>query len=224
MFKIDNAIILAAGRGSRMGALTNETPKPLLKLADNRPMIEPIIENLMSKGINDISIVVGYLSEQFNYLRDKYPNIKIYKNNEWDKGNNITSLMCVVNVLSNTLIINGDVIIKKNCIASTYTSSCTYAEQNTNIDEWLVNLDQEGNISSFDKKPINQSGLYQREVTVISSELSQYIRQEIQNNHYDINEYYEFLVLNIARKYHISFKPHVVDKDSLCDIDSLSDV
>jgi dTDP-glucose pyrophosphorylase len=64
------AIILAAGRGTRMGALTATTPKPLLALR-GRPIIEHILLGLRAAGVRDIVIVTGYRSEQIEaYLGD----------------------------------------------------------------------------------------------------------------------------------------------------------
>ena len=67
MAEIENAIIMAAGLGTRMRPLTYKTPKPLIKVA-GKPMIESVIEGLQQNDIRDISIIVGYLAEQFNYL------------------------------------------------------------------------------------------------------------------------------------------------------------
>ncbi|HVY53972.1 MAG TPA: nucleotidyltransferase family protein [Gammaproteobacteria bacterium] len=57
------AMILAAGRGQRMGALTEATPKPLLK-AGNRMLIEYNIDALKKAGISEIVINVSYFKEQ----------------------------------------------------------------------------------------------------------------------------------------------------------------
>ncbi|MEM7082583.1 MAG: N-acetylmuramate alpha-1-phosphate uridylyltransferase MurU [Pseudomonadota bacterium] len=57
------AMIFAAGRGTRMGALTEQTPKPMLDLA-HMPLIEYHIRALASAGIGDIVINVAYLAEQ----------------------------------------------------------------------------------------------------------------------------------------------------------------
>ncbi len=202
-----------------MKNLTANTAKPLLKVKQ-KPMIESIIEYFINKGINNISIVVGYCYEQFNYLEDKYKEVKLYLNKDWDKpnSNNITSLKCVLNQLSDSLIINGDVLILKDQISLEYETPCTYAEQNANINEWLIKLDDEGNILEFDRNPINQTGLYQREVTVLNQELSNKVKEEI--NSYGDHEYYELLVLHTARKYHIPFKPFVIDKEVVFDIDN----
>lgn len=59
---IRKAVVLAAGRGTRMGALTEELPKPMLELED-KPMLEHIVTRLKSAGIAEILLVVGYRRE-----------------------------------------------------------------------------------------------------------------------------------------------------------------
>ena len=64
------ALIMAGGRGSRLGDLTKTTPKPLLKVA-GRPVIEWILLHLVSEGIRTVYVSVGYLSDQIeNHLGD----------------------------------------------------------------------------------------------------------------------------------------------------------
>jgi len=53
------AVILAAGKGTRMKELTKEIPKPMIILKD-KPMLEYIINFIRNTGINDFGIVVGY--------------------------------------------------------------------------------------------------------------------------------------------------------------------
>jgi NDP-sugar pyrophosphorylase family protein len=57
------AVVLAAGRGTRMGALTDATPKPLLPLR-GQPIIEHVLRGLAGAGIDEAVIVTGYLGEQ----------------------------------------------------------------------------------------------------------------------------------------------------------------
>src|SRR5262245_46251463 len=57
------AVILAAGRGTRMGDLTARTPKPLLRLR-GRPIIEHILLGLRAAGTQEAIIVIGYRGEQ----------------------------------------------------------------------------------------------------------------------------------------------------------------
>ncbi|EHE51606.1 licC protein [Streptococcus pneumoniae 2081074] len=63
------AIILAAGLGTRLRPMTENTPKALVQV-NQKPLIEYQIEFLKEKGINDIIIIVGYLKEQFDYLKE----------------------------------------------------------------------------------------------------------------------------------------------------------
>ncbi|HEY0455340.1 MAG TPA: sugar phosphate nucleotidyltransferase [Verrucomicrobiae bacterium] len=56
------AVILAAGKGTRMRELTNERPKPMLKLA-GKPILEHIIEGLIHTGIREFFIVTGFRAE-----------------------------------------------------------------------------------------------------------------------------------------------------------------
>jgi MurNAc alpha-1-phosphate uridylyltransferase len=56
-------MILAAGRGSRMGRLTQHTPKPLLRL-NQKYLIEYAIHSLVKIGVQDIVINICYLHEQ----------------------------------------------------------------------------------------------------------------------------------------------------------------
>lgn len=73
-YKVDGALIIAAGFGSRFVPLTFETPKGLLEVFGER-MIERQIRQLHEAGIRDITIAVGYLKEKFEYLIDKYDEI-----------------------------------------------------------------------------------------------------------------------------------------------------
>lgn len=59
---ITKAVLLAAGRGSRLGALTADIPKPLLNVA-GRPIIVHILDGLRRAGIEEITVVTGYLGD-----------------------------------------------------------------------------------------------------------------------------------------------------------------
>ncbi len=82
------AIILAAGRGSRMKQLTDEKPKCLVKLR-GKPLIEWQLEALSAAGISDIAIVTGYRKE----LLSSY-NLVEFHNARWSDTNMVASLEC----------------------------------------------------------------------------------------------------------------------------------
>ena len=57
------AVVLAAGRGTRMGALTARAPKPLLEVA-GRPLIVHVLGGMANAGVRRAIVVTGYLGEQ----------------------------------------------------------------------------------------------------------------------------------------------------------------
>src|SRR5207248_11278810 len=59
MSNISKAVLLAAGRGTRMRELTAELPKPMIKVRE-RPILLHIVEGLRAAGIKDFLIIVGY--------------------------------------------------------------------------------------------------------------------------------------------------------------------
>lgn len=56
------AVILAAGKGTRMGELTNDLPKPMLKV-QRRPVLEHILQGLIQAGIREVCIITGWRAE-----------------------------------------------------------------------------------------------------------------------------------------------------------------
>jgi len=138
-FKVDNAIILAAGYGRRMVPYTFDTPKGLLKV-NGTPLINRQIEQLLEVGITDITIVVGYLAEMFEYLIDAY-GVKLVYNPEYSTKNNFVSLRKVRDQLKNTYVLVSDNWMEHN-IFHTYEPcswiSCIYSEEET--EDWRVSI------------------------------------------------------------------------------------
>ena len=89
-YKVDNAIIMAAGYSARCMPLSNVLPKGLFRVK-GEILIEREIRQLQEAGVKEIIIVTGFMQEKFQYLRDKYGVILIH-NDDYDKYNNIASL------------------------------------------------------------------------------------------------------------------------------------
>ena len=79
-------IILAAGRGRRMGSLTNSLPK-CRTIFKGKELIQWQIQSLRDAGINEIAIVRGYLAETFDF------KMKYFDNNRWLETNMVVSLI-----------------------------------------------------------------------------------------------------------------------------------
>jgi dTDP-glucose pyrophosphorylase len=60
--KIDKAVVLAAGRGTRMRELTNDVPKPMIEVR-GKPVLQHIVEGLRDAGVRRFVIIVGYHAE-----------------------------------------------------------------------------------------------------------------------------------------------------------------
>ena len=111
-----SAILMAGGFGSRLKPLTDNTPKPMLKIG-NKPMIENIIDQLISYGIKDFHISVRYLKDQIKeYLgngEDKEINISYIEEDE--PLGTIGSLKLMKDIKEdNILLINSDILTDLN--------------------------------------------------------------------------------------------------------------
>ena len=62
MVRIDKAVLLAAGRGTRMRELTADLPKPMIEVR-GKPVLLHIVEGLRDAGVNKILLVVGYRAD-----------------------------------------------------------------------------------------------------------------------------------------------------------------
>lgn len=60
--KVTKAVLLAAGKGTRMKDLTNELPKPMLEVR-GKPILLHIVEGLRTAGVTDFCIIVGYRAD-----------------------------------------------------------------------------------------------------------------------------------------------------------------
>lgn len=105
-YRVENAIILAAGLSSRFAPISYEKPKGLLKVR-GEVLIERQIEQLIAAGITDITVVVGYKKEYFFYLEDKF-GVSIVVNPDYASRNNSSSIKCVEDRLGNTYICSSD--------------------------------------------------------------------------------------------------------------------
>ncbi len=80
------AIILAAGRGSRLGHLGDDRPKCLVEL-EGKPLIERQIAVLRRGGVNEIGVVRGYRAEMIDF-----PELSYFANPRWTETNMVMSL------------------------------------------------------------------------------------------------------------------------------------
>ncbi len=147
-YKVDNAVIMAAGLSSRCLPLSKIIPKGLFRVK-GEVLLEREIKQLKEVGIENIVLVVGYLKEQFEYLKDKY-NVTIVENPEYRTRNNTSSIYAARDYLSNSYICCADNYFANNIFEpyvfnSYYT--CKYTDEY--MDEFCLTEIENGYINKI---------------------------------------------------------------------------
>ncbi len=102
--RVDTAVILAAGMGTRLKGYTQERPKGFLEI-DGRTLIDRSIANLLNHGITSIIIGTGYFHEQFDDLRQKYPGISTLRNTEFATTGSMYTLYILRDLINESFLL-----------------------------------------------------------------------------------------------------------------------
>ena len=148
-YRVENAIIMAAGFSSRFAPLSYETPKGLLNVR-GEILIERQIRQLKEAGINEIIVVVGYKKELFFYLEEKF-GVKVVVNHEYASRNNNSTLMAVRKSLGNSYICSSDNYFTTNPFSPYEWKACYSAELSCGpTKEWCIQTNEDDLITSVE--------------------------------------------------------------------------
>lgn len=141
-YRVKRAVFIAAGFGSRLVPITLNTPKSLIRVKGER-IIDSMLDAVIKAGIEEIIIVRGYLSEQFDQLLYKYPNIKFIENPAYNETNNISSAMCARFNLSNAYILEADILLKNPELIKKYQYCSNYCGVKCDsTDDWCLSANK----------------------------------------------------------------------------------
>ncbi|OOF42137.1 CTP--phosphocholine cytidylyltransferase [Rodentibacter trehalosifermentans] len=182
-----NAIILAAGLGSRFKEVSKNTHKALLPI-NGLPNIERTIKFLKQADINDIYIVTGHLAKQFDYLSEKYSCHLLY-NEKYNDYNSIYSFSIAKEYFSNSYIIDSDVVLFRNIFLLQPKTSCYFVLKRPKSEEkeWIPILNNEGKIIKIEvtNRPLPSllgiSFWLEDDSNIIKKELRKYLSPTILN-------------------------------------------
>ena len=153
-YRVKKIIFIAAGFSSRLAPITLNTPKPLIRVNGQR-IIDSMLDTATNLGIEEIYIVRGHLSEQFDQLTYKYPNIKFIDNPKYNEENNISSAFCAKDLFENAYICEADIILKNPHLLKKYQYNSNYCGVKCErTDDWCL-FENKGKITGVSVGGIN---------------------------------------------------------------------
>lgn len=234
------AIILAAGMGKRLGDLTKNNTKCMIKV-NGITLIERLLTQLDNLNLSKIILVVGYKSKELisfiNTLSVKTP-IHYISNKIYDKTNNIYSLFLAKEHLlqEDTLLLESDIIVE-DCILPKllnhpYPSLALVSKFENWMDGTVVTLDNDDNILQF----ISNKNFSFREIATYYKTVNIYkFSKNFSTTHYvpfleayskalGNNEYYEQVLRIIALLDKPEIKALRLEKEKWYEIDDIEDL
>lgn len=235
------AIILAAGMGRRLGELTSQNTKCMVKVNGVR-LIDRLLGQLSRLALNRVVIVVGYKGQELkDYIGQRYAErlkIEYVENPVYDRTNNIYSLALAKDQLQedDTLLIESDLIFSDRLfpmvVDNAQPNVALVAKYESWMDGTMVTIDKEQNIVNFvPKKAFNYADIdkYYKTVNIykFSKEFSQqkYVPfLDAYSKAMGNNEYYEQVLRVITMIDDSGLKALPIGQEKWYEIDDVQDL
>lgn len=195
--KIINAAILAAGRSKDFNI-----PNGFVEI-ENQTVIERSINILLEIGIKKVYIVTGYKSDYYKKLAKKYSEIKLIKNDNYDRNSSYYSLCLLKDYLKDSFILlDSDIIYEKKALKKIMNSNeenlILISSETGSKDECYVETENGSVVKmSKDKSELKR---IDGEMLGISKLSADYFRKiielKVENPHYS----YEYSIADIAKE------------------------
>jgi 2-aminoethylphosphonate-pyruvate transaminase len=222
---IKTAVILAAGKGSRLGDMTSDRPKGFLML-DELPIIEHSINKLLKAGIEEIIIGTGYRHEMYDNLAKHYPAVKCIYNAEYDSSGSMKTLLNMrLNIENDFLLLESDLIYEQKIVVEATeheAKDVVLASDFTNSgDEVWIEINEKGGLKQLSKEKDDMVSVYGELIGITKlsystfQKMSAYAEGELSIMP---NMDYEAALTGIAQK-EVNLFVHKVRQLAWCEVD-----
>lgn len=222
-YRVKRAIFLAAGFGSRLVPITLNTPKPLV-LVNGKRIIETLLDAVVKAEIEEIYIITGYLSEQFEILKKKYPQIKFVENNMYNEANNISSAYLVRNLIKNAYVLESDLYLYNPKLIRKYEYHSNFLGYYVDrSDDWCIEVkngiitkEKVGGINCY--QMVGISYYDEKDGKKIEKDM-----EEVFNSPGGKEKYWEQVILDVCKKnYNIYLRE--CQKEDIIEIDTFNEL
>lgn len=217
---------MAAGMGTRLRPLTENTPKSLIEV-NGMPLLERQIINLREIGVEEIIVLTGYLHEKFDDIVKKYNLIKVV-NDKYDVYNNIYTMYLVRDYLKDAFVIDADNYITRNFLPKVQPkSSVYYSACKENITgEWILKYTETGRIYDVEIAPKNSKANYIMSGASYWTEKDGKIISEKVKKAVEEDKLFDIYWDNIAVENYDNMNVYIekINSDDIFEIDTLEDL